>query len=51
MKNTPETFVGILLAAVLGAMGVATSPLWLMALERRIRRRRHALAARFRGAL
>ncbi|MEM1055207.1 MAG: DUF5687 family protein [Bacteroidota bacterium] len=42
---------GAALAALLGAVGVATAPFWLSALERRIRRIRHALAARFRGAL
>ncbi|HIL58778.1 MAG TPA: hypothetical protein EYG39_12825 [Rhodothermales bacterium] len=42
---------GAALAAVLGAAGVAAAPLWLRALERRVRRTRHAVAARFRGAL
>ena len=42
---------GAALAAVLGALGVGSAPFWLRALERRIYRRRHVFAARFRGAL
>ena len=43
--------LGAAMAGGLGALGLLTSPLWLAALERRIRRRRHKLADRFRGAL
>lgn len=42
---------GPLVAALLGASGVALSPVWLRALVRRVRRQRHAVAGRFRGAL
>ncbi|MEM1115136.1 MAG: DUF5687 family protein [Bacteroidota bacterium] len=42
---------GALVAAGLGAAGVLAMPLWLRAFARRIDRRRHAVAARFRGAL
>ncbi len=42
---------GPLVAALLGMAGIALAPLWLRALARRIRRQRHAIAGRFRGAL
>ena len=42
---------GPVLAALLGVSGVALAPVWLAALARRIRRQRHVIADRFRGAL
>ncbi|MEL6614319.1 MAG: DUF5687 family protein [Bacteroidota bacterium] len=42
---------GAAVAAAMGACGLALSPVWVQALLRRIRRRRHALASRFRGVL
>ena len=42
---------GALAAAVLGGLGVLLTPVWLRAFARRIERQRHAVAARFRGAL
>ncbi len=42
---------GPLAAAALGLLGVVLTPLWLRALVRRVHRRRHAVAARFRSAL
>ena len=42
---------GALAAGALGLVGVALTPLWLKALARRVGRRRHAVAARFRSAL
>ena len=42
---------GAAVAAAMGACGLALAPAWLRALARRVRRQRHAVAARFRGAL
>ena len=42
---------GALAAAGLGVVGVVLTPLWLRALARRVHRRRHVVAARFRSAL
>ncbi|OZC01843.1 DUF5687 family protein [Rubricoccus marinus] len=42
---------GPAVAALLGTAGIALAPLWLRALARRIRRQRHVISARFRGAL
>ncbi|PAP78512.1 DUF5687 family protein [Rubrivirga marina] len=42
---------GALVAAALGLVGILLTPLWLRALVRRIHRRRHVVAARFRSAL
>lgn len=42
---------GALVAGVMGVVGVLATPLWLRGFARRVERRRHAVAARFRGAL
>lgn len=43
--------VGVAVTAVLGAAGVAATPLWSRLLVRRLRATRHPVSARFRGSL
>ncbi|MEO0557644.1 MAG: DUF5687 family protein [Bacteroidota bacterium] len=43
--------LGLMALAGIGAVGVAALPLWEQALLRRLRRQRHAVAARFRTSL